>query len=558
MSQGSRLNWQGSRGRFWLIGFAILAIAGFRLAHIGADTPDSIWSDSFGEFVDEGDKTLDARNLFLFGQVHWNPNDDFRSWSKWSPVTQAAYYLGFLGFGPSLETARMVAILFFVVFLVSFAVGMRDCYSTRLTILGLCLLGFSHTLFLFSRMAMMVMPLITCLFAPLFMFRRFGSPSASVTVGLPLAFAVFATLGVKISASLYFLPILLAMLGRWLLEGRGRLSGPSVLLGAALAVLVTAFATWTWDIWWHRMQLSPVGYARRLFGSAMMEAAPATVASGLLCAVHLLATRTRKELTEPYRMSLLALALGGPALVGLFPYAPIRYYAPLLPAYPLLILDWIGLKAWRSPLRTGPGWILPISSTLLLIWTSAALLQASNRFVLGPLPFLDGATPGVTGPIRLRLLGLLAVGSGVALWHWRERILGLGMASKTVGTLTCLTLALDVYLDARFLLAPTYERRELSSAIREVVPPGSSVAGEWAPFLVLGSEIPALLMSLWINSPARVDLVRPDFVLIGENDEMKDVLPIIRGLPGVQVQEAVFRSSFRGREVRLHPVRYSP
>ncbi|MGB5514428.1 MAG: hypothetical protein WBP36_07890 [Thermoanaerobaculia bacterium] len=97
----------------------ILALVGLRLIHLGADPPDSLWTESFGPFVDEGYKTLDARNLALFGQTHWNDQDDYPGWLPRSPITQLSFLAAFRVLGQEIENARLVTILWFLLLLLT-------------------------------------------------------------------------------------------------------------------------------------------------------------------------------------------------------------------------------------------------------------------------------------------------------------------------------------------------------------------------------------------------------------------------------------------------------
>src|SRR5512132_2766522 len=79
-------------GHWALIPGLLFLLCGLRFLDLGADTP--IWAKSYsmGDYVDEGYKTLSARNLVLFGQTHWHPLDNYPGWMKASPVTNWSYY----------------------------------------------------------------------------------------------------------------------------------------------------------------------------------------------------------------------------------------------------------------------------------------------------------------------------------------------------------------------------------------------------------------------------------------------------------------------------------
>ena len=86
--------------------------------HLDADPPGWYIPVDIGFHIDEGYKTLDAKNRTVFETTHWNANDDYPGWSKGSPFTQQSYYLAFKTFGLQLSSARLVSVFFFILFLV--------------------------------------------------------------------------------------------------------------------------------------------------------------------------------------------------------------------------------------------------------------------------------------------------------------------------------------------------------------------------------------------------------------------------------------------------------
>jgi hypothetical protein len=103
----------------------------------------------------------------------------------------------------------------------------------------------------------------------------------------------------------------------------------------------------------------------------------------------------------------------------------------------------------------------------------------------------------------------------------------------------------------RFLAAPSYRSREIAAALERLLPPGSSVAGDWAPFLTLGTPLRSLYSNAVINHPRRFDELQPDYYMWSREDSPVDKL----ARSGVHVRQPVFESAYLGRPVLVYPLR---
>lgn len=111
-----------------LIVLVIVILSAVRLIHLEADTPLHLGSFSMGLYVDEGYKTLDARDRFVFGNTQQTP---YSARPLWSPFTQSWFYLVFSIFGQSLGSARLVSIFTFFLLLLGYTYAMEGRYPTR-------------------------------------------------------------------------------------------------------------------------------------------------------------------------------------------------------------------------------------------------------------------------------------------------------------------------------------------------------------------------------------------------------------------------------------------
>jgi len=253
-----------------LIACTILALTSLRLIHLEADTPTDIGTESMGTYVDEGYKTLDPRNLVLFGSTKWHPDDDFRGYMEprfrftgpgqhWSPLTQWTYYLAFRILGPQLSSVRIATIAFFALFLTGYAYSTARHYPPGVFLLGMALLGLQSSLFFYSRIALFVVPVIVCVYWVLFILRRLKTASPYRALGLIFISTIILSFGVKLSAPIYFTPILLGFVwARWIAQERPKSKSAEISLVTASLFFLGLLAFFTRNIWWGRFDPSGV------------------------------------------------------------------------------------------------------------------------------------------------------------------------------------------------------------------------------------------------------------------------------------------------------------
>ncbi len=539
---------------------ALLALAALRLIHLEADAPEGLdLEGSVGTYVDEGYKTLEPRNLALFGSIRWHPDDQFRGWMEprleysrhhWSPLTQWPLYLAFEAFGPRLGSARGVSFALFLLLLVGYVYAVARDFSRPLFFSGLALLSLHTGLFFYSRAALFVMPVAVCVYWLLFLLRRLDPGAGQYRApALILAFAVVSTFGVRAAAPLYLAPIILGWLAaRWLADGQRWGIGYGLGILGFLALL--AFLTRA--IWWGHLDFSEL-LAQTFLGPSLVTSTLWVVA-GLLCAAHVVVTDPRRFLASPYRAALVAMVTVGPLMLGLFAYNPPRYAAPFLPAYALLILEWLHLRAWRYQVPPRLPWTTGVVSLGLSTWAIFSLAHGFNLAVLREVPIVLGSGPGLSDDFMFPGVALFAVVPAWGLWHFRHRLLAGGrMAALLTGLLLFSTL-LDIYELERFFAAPSYRSREISAEIRRIVPPGEIVGGDWAPYFGLGTDLKVLHMNLVTNRPTVLGPPRPDFFLFCDSYENRRLLKL--RFKGAELEPPVLVSSYLGREVRLHPLKY--
>ncbi|MCI0564366.1 MAG: hypothetical protein MN733_38325, partial [Nitrososphaera sp.] len=314
--------------------FAVIVLSAYavRSIHIKADLPAG-YSPSAGEYVDEGYKTLSARNLLLFGAAKWHPDDTYPGWLTGSPLTQQSYYASFLASQPDIAAARTVSIIYYACFLLFYVSLLSSRYTPSIFFGGLLIFSLESTLFFFSRIALFEIPLLTFVYALVMSFARVpGETTRTGTILFTIIVATILGFAIKQSALIYIGPVFIAIGVSLLVQHKFvvsfRLVGYLCLSLIGVAILLSV----TYDTWSPRLNLDPQDYLRRLVNNPLLNVSPFIVLAGLFCAIHGTLCHPLLYPKSLYRLTLTALVIVGPMGVALFEYHPLRYYIPLLPA----------------------------------------------------------------------------------------------------------------------------------------------------------------------------------------------------------------------------------
>ena len=552
--------------RLIVLGLLVLGLLSLRLVHLGADTPVLITlPEDVGLFVDEGYKTLGPRNLILFGSDSWHPADNYPSWIPRSPLTQWSYYAAFRVSAPDLESARVVTIVYFGLFLLGYVWAMRTRLPWHVFIGGLLAFGLESMLFFYSRVALFEMPLITFLYGLLFYFARMDERRLLLPLVLTAACGAFLAIAIKMSAVFYVIPLGIAALIHLLLQTR---SGPyrrlvrTVVLGITVAVLIFFVANYDWidaRFIQHNIDQSshPFSIAGAFYRTLLMpliRTSPFVVILGLVCLAHGLATRPGLYLGNLYRLSLICIVLLAPVIVSVFPYNPPRYYLPILPAYLLLVLEWFHLEIWRVDVSSRIPLVRRICIIVLLMMAVFSGLYTGYRLFPDLLPAVLGSRTDV---VKYALLPAAAA-LGALAWAmrgfiFRRRVLALG----GITMLLAFTLY-NAYGLTKFLITPTYQLQAAREQMTQIVGTEATIAGDWAPIFALGTPIRALYMNRRLNQVANIDAIQPDYFLYGESTESRRSLEELLRAPGVRVAPPIdIGTYYNGRHrVALYPLHY--
>jgi len=540
-----------------LVGVILLAagLTGLRLIHLGADTPPGL-SFSAAPYVDEGYKTLAARNLILFGSTQWHPDDSYPGWMKLSPLTQWSYYGAFRTLGPCVESARIVSLLWFALLLVTYGWAMRRRYPPPLLFGGLAVLGLESTLYLYSRLALFEIPLASLLCVLLFVLVRM-QPKRTIAPFLLIAGGgILGACLIKPSFLIYVASALTGLLMSQQVHTRSFRKAQLPLLLALGVIFISLFLAFDWEFLVRRIQMDPFKAAARTLLNPSVAASPAVVLAGLLCVFHALLCSPQRWLEDPYRASLTGLVLFSPILLALFPYNPLRYYVPILPAYILVAVEWVALRRWHEavPARVAP-------PKAVLFWGGLAVLffygvLALDKQMLVRLPFSIGEDPGLSDGTLLRIVLPVALVVAGAMWRWREHVMGARSLILAAAALL-LTCGLHTSLELwSFWVHPRYDAKRIRADLTRLVSDEEILAGDWAPFFALGTSIRALYVSRYVNVPEHLYVLKPDFFLHSDTVESRAVIEVLQKQEGVDLEGPIYRSMYGGRGVALYRFHY--
>jgi hypothetical protein len=279
--------------------------------------------------------------------------------------------------------------------------------------------------------------------------------------------------------------------------------------------------------------------------------------------------------------------------------------------YIVPLLGGVGISAWArgelGRIRRGPALALVGGLTVMIAATAYVIGRRSldspvgflKGVLVGPLmrlswPWLCAAVAGVAllsvrdrGWLRDRYLAALAAASLcvpiliaafdyhppryffpvvpllvafvveaiASLWHQPAQPTILRLRWLVV-VLALLGAALDLNRVGRFLLRPTYDLAAAARLVAAAMPPGATLAGDWAPLFALGTQTRALYTNDVFNRTRKWDRLRPDYFLFSDSEESHVILRGLAARPDVTVEPPIVTTRYVGYEVRLHPLRW--
>ena len=551
----------------WLLGVVIVILVLLRLVHLGADTPSDyvVLERDRGLYVDEGYKTLSARNMVTFGRERWHPDDAYPGWLSDSPITQGVLYLLFSALGPSLETARLAAVICFSVLLLIFAAVFYRKIPGPAFWTGLLLIGCQPVIWTFSRVALFEIVSILLVFGTLLILRHRRASTATSACVL-LTVGAVAAFGVKLNAVYIVLPALFGLVLSGDVEcSERRLFWKAVLIGGVCLIPVIVVKLGyelplglTSAVL--KADLFPLAQmVEKYFANSNVRADPFLVSVAHVSLLGLLLHRAGTFAGNPYRCAVTSIALIGTGILAIMGEVPLRYCVLILPSYILLIVEWWCERAAPEPQRASAsvrsrlGVVVAFVVLTLVVFDCMFLLSIGLSRDLGA-PATD----------EWPILGLVAAAIVVAfgLWGHRDRLLSERVVSRLATVVLCAGIVFNGYKVSERLLAPTWQVQTIGTELAGILPPDAVVAGDWSPLFALGTDLRVLYTDSRVNSPERFHVLRPSHFLYCQTeypsgDDGMRVKNMLKETAGVVVGEPLYRSEYTGLKVILYPIVYS-
>lgn len=445
--------------RKYLVAGLFVLFAALRLFALDADPPPSLdWTS--GIWTDEGFYTYAARNAVLFGGTR----DDFHP-EVLSPVLNAVQEAVFRTFGVGLVQARLISVACSLGALAFFGDGLRRVWGPCVALMGLLFLGGDAVFVFYNRLALLETPAVLVVCAAFWAYTL-NRPWAWVLVGALAASALaFKT------TFLLFLPLPALV---WLMRRAWRPLG-----WYALGVALGAAAYW---LGWGQAHGAEVVRLNHYYWTHQSQPRSlAEVSADLWRAVF-----------GPHRSVLGFLLSRSPVVI-------------------LLALAGLVLGCRRTG---GKKEGAASSSPTVLARDTERLFQWWAVFGLGFLCLTRYA------PTRYDLVVLPALAALAALSLRRLPLVwGKRLLTVRVIRIAALALFLCVSLGQWGDWAATrgYRTRDVSRELAEIVPPGVTVAGDWAPGLCLNNRVRAVpVLPDLANGQDPLTTLRPGFVLVAQ------------------------------------------
>ncbi len=522
-----------------LTALIILCAIALRVLHIDADTPSGL-SWSAGLYVDEGYKTLSPRNLSLFDKTHWHPADTYPGWMDYSPLTQWPVYAVFKSFGTSITAARSVPIIYFSLLALVISYFLRRRYSTNLFYVGLILFLVDASLFTFSRVALFEIPMSFFLYGlilPLSLLRENKQPTLLPILWLTIGGVLIGNL-IKLSALVYIAPALIAASTLYIINKIHLAKKQSIILLVIFSLASLILLAVTHHAWGHRLGISPLDFIYKMIENPLRITSPAILIAGTLCAAHIAAYQSRLYLNNIYRVCLLSMVIMAPLILSLFPYNPLRYYIPFVPAYILLILEWFHTTTNSEISRERPHFIASLIGLLLTALAIAYSFTALN----------------LHEHIQMRFIIVISACAASVIWFFQHSLFSeKGLRTVLTGFVGA-SLLHSLFLIGSFHMNPIYNSETMRSRISQVVKEGETVSGGWAPFLLLGTSIKVIYANNEFNTPDVLKIIQPDYFVQSDTPTSMKTLELIKQEPGVSLGKPAELGLYNEIRVRMYPL----
>jgi hypothetical protein len=524
-----------------------------RFIHLDADHPPDYLPKDSGYHIDEGYKTLSPKNLLIFNQTNWHPQDKYQGWMNTSPATQWPFFLVFKNFGLELAHARSVNVIYFTLFLIVTLFLLSKRYGFLFALLAPLLLATDIGLFHFSRNAIFEIAIIFFIYNGFLLLSRVTFKNYLLALGILVTFALFTMFTVKESAILYYAPSIITFSFLIIIVSKqpGK-KNTLYLIPLVLSLLVVAVLTR--NTWLYRIHLDTIPF--RFLLNPMPDISPLALLLGYSCILHILLVKPESLYKDLYRLSLVATVIGAPLLLSFFKYNPPRYYVAILPACLLLTVEWTHLKLWKNPTKLFPTFANKIVITIIFIPFAMCLLRAIEILIIKNLPFNIGEDPGISLPTLYKLFPIFLFVLTITFYITRNKLIAvLGFA---IPLLALAHVATGIFQQTNTLMHPSYDSKKIREALELKVKNTESIAGDWAPFFTAETPIRSFYMSKNINfpSPEHINKIRPNYFLSSDSPFDPASLDALQSNKGIELGSPTMLGTFMDHNIKLYQINY--
>jgi 4-amino-4-deoxy-L-arabinose transferase-like glycosyltransferase len=547
---------------------AALVLAAFyaiQSLYIYADSPASL-SQDIGIFIDEGFKTLDAKNRILYGKPHWSELDDYPGWGRSSPITVASNFLMFQLFGVSLAAARHCSLLYAMGTLFVLYLFLSSAYDRKTALVCLILLASNHIFFFHSRLALFEDKMLFFMVgAVYFMKRSKENPLFTPVVALFCSASYYC----KPTAAVFIISLCIyysltaghGFLIRNLLRPKGLallVLGGLILVGATEAYLSSHPETAIWGRGFRR----PIQALLTLPTPILFKKIPLLGSFAFLYIGYLVALIADRQ---PYRNADVLFAvwlLGGLVAHSLFEYRPLRYYWPYL--VPLAVLSARSLFCLSEILRVlfnGQNRLIKAS---VFVISCLFLTVFSAWFLLSHLGWLGSLRDVARAHTALlAFAGILTVSTlFLFLNRFRKAVRHAPPFLTRIVAILCFLLILLAHTQPiyRWARHPRYELAAIFEKVRDLGP-GAVMVGQWAPQICIETRARALYSDYFgvgrggkkkYYNVLNLRELGPGFMSFvpGVNDEYAREVRTL--YPGVVAETPLFEMKYAGKTVQIY------
>lgn len=537
----------------------------FQLIHINADTPISI-SDNAGAFCDEGYKTLDARNLALFGKTHWTEKDEYGGWIKGSPITVYFNLLLFKLFGVSLGIARLGNLFFALGSLFVFYLILKKSYDQQYAFLGLILCAVNQVFFFYSRIALfefkMMFFILLGLYFMLFVKQNYLFLVPTIICWIAAYYCKASVLIFYISLIFYFC---ITYKNGLLLH---KILRPKNLIFSAL-IFLTVFWLLEYFFIYHRDYYDTIDLFNRHFRSPMgavlfwitqkfFTKNPFLSFLAIIYVGYMLILIVEGKPYNKKDLFFVVWLILGTFVLSFISYQPLRYYVYLV--FPLIAVAVRSIfcfsSIWKILFENKNLWLkgsIFVLSFYLLVIHSSFLQLMPVRTEMGwdiqAIKFL-----GVFSVITILVLAFVYI---------------LLIKKKEVGEvfvripyrylytiLLVLILGIHIIPIAKWAFNPNYELANISKKINELND-GSILVGDWVPQLCINTDRRVLYLTMdkklkWSRNFNNLDKIKPDYLVITSDINDHILRQFNLNYPGVAKDTPHYELNYAGRTIKFY------